>query len=91
MAKFRCSECGCGVHEDGVLTAPNPFSEQPETMMGCPDCREANTMRRACDETGCFKEAGCGTPIPNGYKWSCFEHRPELPVVSGYGRRQWPH
>lgn len=80
MAKFQCTECRWAGHEDEVLSAPNPFAEDNETMLGCPDCREANTMRRACDEPGCFLQAGNGTPTGDGsyggYKWSCFEHRP---------------
>ena len=27
-----------------------------------------------CDEPGCFKNAGCGWPSENGYRWTCGEH-----------------
>jgi hypothetical protein len=27
-----------------------------------------------CDEPGCYKEAGCGFPTDNGYRWTCYDH-----------------
>lgn len=77
MARFHCTECFWTGPEAQVLTAPNPFAEETETMMGCPDCREAGTMRRACDTDGCTLQAGNGTPTDSGYVWSCFAHRPQ--------------
>lgn len=77
VVKWLCEECKwCGPDEE-LLRAPNPFSEdETDTMTGCPQCREPNTMGRACDEPGCEQPAGNGTPTPNGYRWSCYPHRP---------------
>ena len=30
-----------------------------------------------CDEHECYKEASCGTPTNEKYRWTCYEHRPE--------------
>ena len=30
-----------------------------------------------CDEPGCISEAGCGTPTPDGYRWTCSLHMPD--------------
>ena len=27
-----------------------------------------------CDEPGCFKQAGCGFPGKDGYRWTCYDH-----------------
>lgn len=74
MAKFKCSECDWQGQESEVLRAPNPFSEDDETMIGCPDCRQPETMRVVCVEAGCWKEAGCGINTPHGYRVVCSEH-----------------
>lgn len=31
-------------------------------------------MLHLCDEPGCFKEAGCGFPTDDGYRWTCYDH-----------------
>jgi hypothetical protein len=75
--KFRCLECSWCGPEAKVLTAPNPFADDDgETMLGCPECREANQMHRACDAEGCTHNATVGCPIPGGYSWTCYDHRP---------------
>ena len=30
-----------------------------------------------CEWVGCFREAGCGTPTPDGYRMTCGEHVPQ--------------
>lgn len=74
--KWKCEECGWVGHDDQLLRAQNPFADDCDTMVGCPDCREPNTMNRACDQDGCRLIAGNGTSTPSGYMWTCFEHRP---------------
>lgn len=77
VPKWLCEECAWVGTDGQILRAQNPFCDDAtDTMCGCPECREPNCLVRACDETGCRKEAGCGTPTANGYRWSCYEHRP---------------
>ena len=57
-----------------ALSAPNPFVEG-EKLIACPQCRE-QTLCSCCDESGCTELASCGTPVPNGYRWTCYKHRP---------------
>jgi len=79
MARFSCTECDWVGEGNMVLTAPHPFSEnEGDTINGCPQCREANSLRRACDTPGCPRQASNGTPTPDGYVWSCHEHRPAV-------------
>lgn len=78
MVKFRCQECSWCGWESQLLRAPNPFADDDtEEMFGCPNCHQPNTMARACDESGCDREASNGTNTPQGYRWSCYEHRPQ--------------
>lgn len=79
MTKCVCDNYRCNWHGDSseVLRAKNPFDED-EVIEGCPECREINSPRQACDEPGCWKEATCGTPTPEGYRSTCGEHRPKL-------------
>jgi hypothetical protein len=30
-----------------------------------------------CDEPGCKKQASAGTPTPERYRWTCYDHKPE--------------
>lgn len=76
MSRFTCEECNWNGPEEDVLRAPNPFSEDVDTIMGCPDCRDVNTLRLACDEPGCCDFVTCGTPAPNGYRRTCSDHVP---------------
>jgi hypothetical protein len=74
--KWLCEECGWQGLGRQLLQAPNPFAEG-ETMVGCPDCREPNSMHMACDEPGCKAHASCGTPTPDGYRHTCYKHMPK--------------
>lgn len=73
--KCFCRECDWRGTWGDVLKAPNPFAPEEE-IMGCPDCKAVDdTLRTACYETGCWKEASCGSPYPDGvYRWSCYKH-----------------
>ena len=75
--RFFCRECSWRGVESGFLRAENPFSDEPEEMIGCPLCRDVNSMVLACDEPGCWRETSCGTPTPSGYRRTCSEHRPK--------------
>lgn len=37
----------------------------------------ADTLGSICDEPGCIEIAGCGTPSDDGYRSTCFEHKPK--------------
>jgi len=76
-SKWICEECGWVGPDTELLEATSPFDDT-ETLYGCPRCLEANRFQRGCDHEGCEKIAGNGTPVPNGYVWSCFEHRPRF-------------
>lgn len=73
--KRICNECGWHGKESEVYYAPNPFSDDDgERISGCPECRQVETMRVACVEAGCWKEATCGTNTSGGYKTVCGDH-----------------
>lgn len=75
--KVICETRRCGWHglEHEALVAKSPFSD--DDLVACPECKEVGTLVVACDEPGCWKEASCGTPIPGGYRRTCFDHRPK--------------
>jgi hypothetical protein len=70
-----CCECNWRGTASEVLTAPNPWDDTDE-VVGCPNCKNVNTIVAACDVAGCWKDASCGTPTPTGYRHTCFAHRP---------------
>ena len=77
MDKLICSEIECtwrGLEKD-ALKAPNPF-EPTEIIYGCPECKEINTLVRACDEPRCWVQVSCGTPTKDGYRSTCSKHKP---------------
>jgi hypothetical protein len=72
--KVECNECkwqGREAEADRV-SDPKPGSNMVWEI--CPNCREANTLVRICDEPGCWKDATCGTPTPDGYRRVCGGH-----------------
>lgn len=69
-------ECGWRGTDEELLMGQNPF-EPAFTVYGCPQCKEIECFRTACDEPGCWKEDTCGTPTPNGYRRTCYEHCPK--------------
>jgi len=80
-SRFLCKECDQINEEEAILIAPNPFFPNPlvedDTICGCPDCFEVNSLVRACDTPECGHRATCGTPTKTGYVWSCYEHIPK--------------
>lgn len=77
--KLRCVEHRCdwrGTDKE-MLEAPNPF-DATETVTGCPDCKDVNTLQEACDEPDCWEFSSCGTPTPTGYRRTCGKHYREL-------------
>lgn len=74
--KVKCSVCKWAGYSGDLLKAKNPFREDEE-IFGCPKCLDINTYVRACDEFGCWKEAGCGTPTSTKYRFTCGDHRPK--------------
>jgi len=77
VTKQVCGYSKCkweGTNED-VLKAPNPFDEN-DLLWGCPKCLQVNTLVLACDESGCWEFATCGTPTEREYANTCYEHRP---------------
>lgn len=76
IEQMICSGCGWHGTWSDVLQSPNPFD--PDDMLtGCPKCRQVESLGAACFAEGCGREATCGTPTQDGYKWSCAEHRPD--------------
>lgn len=44
-------------------------------VLGWEDPRPAPEVR--CDEPGCMHQISMGTPTPQGYRRTCFDHRPK--------------
>ena len=67
----------CGWHGDSatVLRAPDPFNEGCE-LLACPKCHD-QTIRTCCDEPDCWEPDTCGTPTPDGYRRTCWRHKPD--------------
>ena len=75
--KLQCTSRGSGWRRTSneLLVAPHPF-EPHDRVTGCPECHDIGTTIGACDEDGCLEHAGCGTPTPDGYRWTCYKHIP---------------
>jgi hypothetical protein len=73
--KLICEECGWLGQDSEMLKAPSPFDPE-HTIVGCPRCREVETLVVACDEPGCSAKVTCGTPTPDGYRNTCGKHAP---------------
>ena len=71
--KYTCSECDHLTMEP--LSAVNPFDSQ-DTITGCPNCKQAESLKVACMALGCQREASSGTPGGWGYRyaWLCWKH-----------------
>ena len=59
----------------GYCTGGLSALEDAFDALGWDDPYPAPSAR--CDEPGCMKQATCGSPSPTGYRWTCFDHRPE--------------
>lgn len=86
--KRICNECGWHGREQELLRAANPFirpGEPAEELIGCPGCRQPNTIGVACDEFDCWELATRGSSVESGmkdgvdgsnYRVTCRRHRP---------------
>jgi hypothetical protein len=73
--KYICDECGWTGTDKQVLEAINPFDDDNAIMLGCPDCRAADHMTKACEHAGCWQRATVGGKHKDGiYKWTCYRH-----------------
>ena len=73
--KILCDECGwIGITTD-MLTAKNPFNAK-QTIDGCPNCREVNTLMLCCDEPNCSWSVCVTSETATGTRRTCEEHRP---------------
>lgn len=70
-----CENCGNRVAADEVLIAYDPFCEGQQ-IEGCPHCRAAERLIRACVVEGCVGRVCSGAPSAHGYRyaWTCREH-----------------
>lgn len=83
MAELDPGRCKCENRRCGwvgkateALRAPSPF-DPTDILNGCPRCKGVDTLRTVCDENGCDRFATCGSPTPDGYRQTCFEHGPQ--------------
>jgi len=74
--KWICVECLKLSYEK--LEAVNPF-DASDNIVGCPKCRQVNTLRTACHYPGCEHQASGGYPeaIGYAYAWLCLHHAPK--------------
>ena len=73
--KYICitHRCGWKGISTEVLKELNPFDER-EIILGCPKCKDVNTVVLACDEADCWEKADCGFPTGSGYRRTCYSH-----------------
>lgn len=74
--KIVCKECGWKGTTEEVLEGKHPFLDGYK-VYGCPQCKEVEPFRCACDKEGCWNEDTCGTPTRNGYRRTCHVHVPK--------------
>lgn len=74
--KWLCRECDEVCFEN--LKAPNPF-DPAETIVGCPNCRSAESLDAACQAPGCRRMSSGGYPGGYGFRyfWACSKHAPQ--------------
>jgi hypothetical protein len=76
--EYRCEECHWIGTSSQMLFAPNPFTgDSSDTIIGCPNCKAIDPMRQVCDEPGCKDKVTMGSPTPDGYRSTCYAHRPK--------------
>ena len=73
--KRGCRVCGWRGYRKHVLSDKNPF-DSGDTVYGCPECFEVNSIEVVCDEPICKEFVSCGTPTKEGYRNTCSTHRP---------------
>jgi hypothetical protein len=55
-----------------TLNAGHPDYERME--MAIETYETVTEINQQCDEPGCERIAGCGYPVPDGYRRTCHEH-----------------
>jgi hypothetical protein len=73
--RIICNECDWHGEEVEALTAPNPFVIG-DVIRACPNCKTIDQFAPCCEHAGCGRHASAGTPTPEGYAQTCYEHRP---------------
>lgn len=73
--RWACEDCDTVTHRPDLLVAAHPFDADDE-VYGCPACRGMD-LTPVCDAAGCTRRVSCGTPTPEGYRSTCYGHRPK--------------
>jgi hypothetical protein len=74
---WRCTECKWLGPASAIKVVQDP-DEADNAWSICPECRMAENFDIVCADTECQKIGSCGTPSKDGYKFTCFEHRPTV-------------
>lgn len=75
--RYQCQECEWVGQENQMLNTPNPFDPRFD-IVGCPLCKEINTMSLLCDVDGCNRFQSCGFPFNGTYRMTCGDHYREM-------------
>jgi hypothetical protein len=75
--KVKCKVCNWKGVASELLHSVSPF-DKDEVITGCPECKEIGSSVSVCDFIDCWKEATCGTPTEDDYRWTCGKHSREL-------------
>lgn len=63
---------------DGGMTISNEFDidnmDAIKAKVREEKIESLKPLLNMCDESGCFKDAGCGWPSDAGYRWTCGDH-----------------
>jgi hypothetical protein len=73
--KFVCRECNSRLRASELLMAAHPF-QAGEMVLGCPRCQDIGPFDPICDEHDCWDFTCAGTPTADGYRMTCYRHRP---------------
>ncbi len=71
-----CEECQWKGEISERLAARNPF-DLSEEISGCPNCKSINSFRTTCDEPECWEQDTMGIGTADGYRRTCWKHRPK--------------
>lgn len=77
IRQAKCTECEWVGEEDLALMADNPFDLRVQ-IIGCPECKEVNSLVIVCNFVGCEQIATCGMPLDDSYHQVCGEHYDRL-------------
>jgi len=73
--EYKC-KCDCGWRgmSSELLIADHPFMGNTK-IEGCPFCADVGGFATACEVDGCWGDATCGAPWPDGvYRHTCGHH-----------------